>query len=71
MDMKDIEAFLNPDKIKKHPLCKGYRYWTACGYEYDCGYKSELLCEECKYGLGRKDPEARCNQSSARYGGGA
>ena len=47
---------------EKHPKCKGYKSWTSCGYEYDCGYETDLICEDCKYGMGRKDPEAKCNQ---------
>ena len=44
----------------KHPLCKGkYDEWNG---DYDCDYRSNLLCEDCKYGGGRKDPEAKCNQ---------
>ncbi len=43
----------------KHPKCLGEKdYW---GYFY-CGYQSVLMCEDCKYGLGKKDPEAKCNQ---------
>lgn len=30
--------------------------------DYDCLYGSYLSCEECKYGMGRKDPEALVNQ---------
>lgn len=51
-------------KNKRHPKCEGQKYWTDCGYEYDCGYNTELSCEDCKYGMGRKDPEAKCNQSN-------
>ena len=47
---------------KRHPKCKGYKYWTDCGYEYDCEYNTDLPCEDCKYGMGRKDPDAKCNQ---------
>lgn len=51
-----------PEKPKESG-CKGYKYWTDCGYEYDCGYNTTLSCEKCKYsGLGRKDPEAKINQ---------
>lgn len=50
------------DKQKKHPKCAGYRTWTDCGYEYNCGYQTTLMCEDCKYGMGNKDPEAKCNQ---------
>lgn len=49
----------NPVKWKKHPKCLGETdYWG----EFDCGYQTTLICEDCKYGAGRKDPEARCNQ---------
>ena len=26
-----------------------------------CGYNTKLNCEECKYGLGNKNPEAKYN----------
>lgn len=29
---------------------------------YSCGYNTTLSCSECKYGQGRKDPEAKCNE---------
>lgn len=47
---------------KKHPKCMGYKEWTGNGYEFDCDYNTKLDCGECKYGGGRKDPEAKCNQ---------
>lgn len=54
-----IEIF-SPTQITKHPKCLGsYDEWQG---EWDCGYQTTIACEECKYGLGRKDPEARCNQ---------
>jgi len=44
----------------KHPKCQGcYDEWQG---DYDCEYKSTLYCDQCKYGLGGKDPEAKCNQ---------
>jgi hypothetical protein len=46
--------------MKKHPKCAGQ--WGGCSRDYDCGYSSVLVCDECKYGTGRKDPEAKCNQ---------
>lgn len=52
----------NTPNRKKHPKCLGE---YTCGpefTEFECGYSSVLMCEECKYGLGRKDPEAKCNQ---------
>jgi hypothetical protein len=45
-------------KPTQHPKCKGTTdYWG----ESDCGYKTALTCDECKYGSGRKNPEAKCN----------
>lgn len=60
--IKEAEADKKP---VRHPKCKGYYYFTDCGYEFDCDYNTELLCEDCKYGAcgGRKDPEAKCNQA--------
>lgn len=44
----------------KHPKCLGfYDAWTG---DFDCDYYTTISCEECKYGIGRKDPEAKCNQ---------
>jgi hypothetical protein len=54
---------LSIEYVSKNPKCKGYRYWTSWGYEFGCEYESVLDCDECKYGLGRKDPNAKCNQS--------
>jgi len=42
--------------------CAGYENWTNWGYDFDCGYETTIDCDDCKYGGGRKDPEARCNQ---------
>jgi len=56
--------FKNPKYNGRHPKCKGWSDNTPdAGIEFECGYESYLSCEECKYGLGRKDPEAKCNQS--------
>ncbi len=50
----------------RHPKCKGSHDMTPdAGFEFECGYESYLDCGECKYGLGRKDPEAKCNQTEA------
>ena len=58
---KTIKKTPEPIHHPRHPKCAGYRDdWTL---EFDCGYRTTLLCEECKYGCGRKDPEAKCNQS--------
>ena len=47
-------------KPKRHPKCLGYHYYDG---EFDCGYSTNLMCEDCKYGGcgGRKDPSAKCN----------
>ena len=44
----------------QHPKCEGYR--DDMTGEYDCGYDTKIICEDCKYGCGKKDPEAACNQ---------
>jgi len=60
---------INYDKIKsvRHPLCKGIVYQTLDGNEYDCGYNSEVTCDQCRFLLanrGRgKDPRAKVNNS--------
>lgn len=46
--------------------CKGYKTWTDCGYEYDCGYSTIISCEECIYAGGRKNPEAKINQTKEK-----
>ena len=37
--------------------CLLYSVWTDYGEEYDCGYKSAITCEDCKYGMGDEDPK--------------
>ncbi len=32
---------------KQPNKCLGYKYWTDCGYEYDCGYATDILCDDC------------------------
>lgn len=49
-------------KSKKHPKCLGQTYHDMNGIDFDCGYNTIIDCEDCKYGLGKKDPEAKCNQ---------
>tara|TARA_R110001583_G_scaffold109400_2_gene258132 strand:- start:12484 stop:12678 length:195 start_codon:yes stop_codon:yes gene_type:complete len=46
--------------VAKHHKCKlTYDPFTG---DYDCGYKTNLACEDCKYGCGgKKDPEAKVN----------
>ena len=48
---------------RKHPKCDGiHNVYTG---DYDCSYETALACEECKYGMDRKDPAAKCNQLKA------
>ena len=48
----------------RHPKCRGYRTQDiGWGSEYECGYETTIDCDGCKYGGGRKDPEAKCNQN--------
>lgn len=47
-------------KAVKHPKCLGYR--DEHTGEYDCEYQTAITCDECKYGVGRKDPDAKCNR---------
>jgi len=45
-------------RSKKHPKCLGD------GIDH-CDYYTTITCDECKYNnspIGRKDPEAKCNQ---------
>jgi hypothetical protein len=55
-------SIFSPEYTNPHSKCKGYRYWTPDGYEYNCEYESLLSCEECKYCGGLKDPNAKCNK---------
>lgn len=45
---------------KRHPKCRGW--YDEFSGDYDCDYYSVLSCDDCKYGAGEKDPEAKCNQ---------
>ena len=60
--MSNLLLTLNTDKDRKqrHPKCEGY--YDPWSGDYDCGYDTKIDCDECKYGMGRKDPEAKCNQ---------
>jgi hypothetical protein len=55
-----LHTLLIGTKAKKHPKCKGH--YDHFSEEFDCGYDTTLTCDECKYGVGRKDPEAKCNR---------
>lgn len=52
------------NSARRHPKCAGERDHLG---DYDCGYDTVLVCEDCKYGgmsgrRGGKDPEAKVNQ---------
>ncbi len=48
-------------RVGQHPKC--LLMYDEYNGDYECGYGTTLLCEDCKYsGLGRRDPEAKCNQ---------
>ena len=58
----ELNIFLHKHKDFKHHKCKLiYDQFTG---DYDCGYNTILVCEECKYGLGHKNPEAKCNTNN-------
>lgn len=65
--MKDLESlfayYKSLGELAGHPKCKGYGTDSpTSGKDYDCGYVTKISCDECKYGVGRKDPAAKCNQ---------
>ena len=64
MGLESLEILKNElSGNNQHPKCKGYTIPDiGWGVEYDCHYESNLCCDDCKYGGGRKDPEAKCNQ---------
>jgi hypothetical protein len=47
---------------KKRAKCKGYAVDNMDGTEYECGYNTTLDCDQCKYGGGSLNPEAKRNQ---------
>ena len=56
--------FGGKEKSKKHPKCLGEDYYSGPSEtsDFGCGYNTSIDCGECKYGAGRKNPEAKCNQ---------
>ena len=60
MDNEFFTLENNSNTNKKHPKCLGY-FDNLTG-DLECDYQSDLECDQCKYGVGRKDPEAKCNQ---------
>ena len=72
--MDNVEKFIKGMKPQLNILGAkvSYKYEKCAGYqcnhpldppEWDCGYNTTIDCDECKYGGGRKDPEAKCNQN--------
>jgi len=55
---KDLSAVTG----SSHAGCLEESSMTDYGYEYSCGYGTTISCDDCKYGGGRKDPAAKCNQ---------
>lgn len=52
------------NKRDKHPKCKGFETRDiGWGSDFDCGYNTIIPCDDCKYGGGKKNPEAKCNQN--------
>ena len=44
--------------------CLGYETVDlGNGVDYECGYNTKIDCDECKFGGGRKNPEAKVNQN--------
>jgi hypothetical protein len=37
---------------------------TTDGTDYDCEYPTTLTCDQCRYGMGRKDPEVHVDQAA-------
>ena len=38
---------MSKPNAKYIPPCKGYKYWTDCGYEYDCESEHDETCDYC------------------------
>jgi hypothetical protein len=48
-----------PITIIQGHKCLGYKYWTDCGYEYDCEYESDILCEDCIFVVASESGDKR------------
>ncbi len=55
-----IVKYKSKKTFNKHPKCLGYFTYYS-GIEFECGYNTKISCDECKYGFGKKNPEAKCN----------
>lgn len=42
-------------------LTKGCAGFWDRGGDFDCRFSTTLDCDCCKYGIGSKNPEAKCN----------
>lgn len=40
----------------KNLPCLGYKIFTTYGYEYDCGYNTDVSCDDCVHTGGFCDP---------------
>lgn len=66
--IKELKPQLNilgvSGSFSRRPKCKGFKTPDyGWGSDYDCGYETTIDCDECKYGGGRKNPEAKCHQN--------
>ena len=54
--MKKIKEWL---KGFTYYACQGIKYWTDCGYEFDCEAENagEVLCEDCLCNGGLYNPD--------------
>ncbi len=53
---------MNEESSPEPTGCQQEVSYSDYGAEYDCGYNTKITCDECKYGGGRKDPAAKCNE---------
>ena len=44
--MKNVNQ-MNQMNQNKIPKCKEYKHWTPNGYEYDCEYDTDIVCDNC------------------------
>jgi len=61
-----LDINLGKEEPKRHPKCKGSGGSDQWVDDFECGYNTEITCDECRYCLGssgRKDPDAKCNQN--------
>jgi len=39
--------------------CLGYETYTDCGTEYDCGYETDIACDDCVFTVGEESGDYR------------